>query len=295
LSAGNETLANRVNQITEDGEHLFAKPVFYAEFAPQENQNNFVDSIYVLKDRGLLTANRLMFASPFKEIVFSFPEFTQRSGRRYKVVVKEPNFGHKKKGSAFFGWIIGIKFKPTWSGRLCTEDPVFVACRNSLARVISTNPSCRDVIDPVDQVLFALSQQAQQGSIIGSNCFETSHDRVANLASHVGRSVRTLHRRMRTSTGFPPKRFLTVQRFRRSVYEIATENAGLSLIAFDLGFSDQAHLTREFQRHAGISPGAFKQAWRGRHGQAVRFLQDAGSSARLRVAVWPFETTTNPM
>ena len=104
--------------------------------------------------------------------------------------------------------------------------------------------------------------------------------------------MRTLHRRMRTSTGFPPKRFLAMQRFRRSVYEIATRSAGLSVIAFNLGFSDQAHLTREFQRHAGVTPGAFKQAWRGRHARAVRFLQDAGPSTRLRMAVWPLETTT---
>jgi AraC-like DNA-binding protein len=105
--------------------------------------------------------------------------------------------------------------------------------------------------------------------------------------------VRTLHRRMRTSTGFPPKRFLAMQRFRRSVYEIATRNGGLSLIALDLGFSDQAHLTREFQRHAGVSPSAFKQAWRGGHARAVRFLQDAGPSTRLRMAVWPLEATNS--
>jgi AraC-like DNA-binding protein len=289
LPAGIETLAKRAGQIAEDGEHLFARPAFYAEFAPLENHSNFVDSIYVLKDRGLLTASRLAFASPFKELAFSFPESAQGSaqGSGHRVVVNEPNFGHRKKSRAFFGWIIGIKFKPTWSGRLCTEDPVIVACQNSLACVIGTSPSCLDVLDPLDQALLVLSQQIRHDSIIGSNYFETSHDRVSNLASHVGRSVRTLHRRMRTSTGFPPKRFLAVQRFRRSVYEIATENAELSLIAFDLGFSDQAHLTREFQRHAGVSPSAFKQAWRGRHGRAVRFLQDAGSSARLRMAVWP--------
>jgi AraC-like DNA-binding protein len=280
-------LAKRAIHIAEDGEHLFAQPAFYAEFAPLENHSNLVDSIYVLRDSGLLTASRLTFASPFKELAFSFPDSAQESGHRDKVVVNEPNFGHRKKGRAFFGWIIGIKFKPTWAGRLCTEDPAIVACQNTLARVIAKSPSCLDVLDPLDQVLLALSREAGHDSIVGSNHFETSHDRVANLASHVGRSVRPLHRRMRTSTGFPPKRFLSMQRFRRSVYEIATENSELSLIAFDLGFSDQAHLTREFQRHAGVSPSAFKRAWRGRYGRAVRFLQDAGPSTRLRMAVWP--------
>jgi AraC-like DNA-binding protein len=283
-------LAKRPVQTAEDVEHLFAQPSFYAEFAPLENHSSFVDSIYVLKDRRRLTASRVAFASPLRELAFGFRE-AAGSGYSGRVVVNEPNFGHRKKSRAFFGWIFGIKFKPNWSGPLRTEDPVILACLNSLARIVATSPSYLDILDPLDQVLLGLSQHAQHEPIISSGYFETSHDRVANLASHVGGSVRTLHRQMRTSTGFPPKRFLAMQRFRRSVYEIATRSAGLSLIAFNLGFSDQAHLTREFRRHAGVTPGAFKQTWRGRHARAVRFLQDTGQSTRLRMAVWPLETT----
>ena len=289
-------MAKGTIQVAEDSEHLFAQPAFYAEFSPLENHSDFVDSIYVLKDGGRLTASRLTFASPFRELTFSFRESATRGCRRCgKVVVNEPSFGHRKRGRAFFGWIIGIKFKPTWPGPLHTEDPVIVACQNTLARAISGSPSCLAILDALDEVLLALSRQNQHVSILGSDYFETSHRRVANLASQIGGSVRTLHRRMRASTGFGPKRFLTMQRFRRSVYEIATRNTGLSRIAFNLGFSDQAHLTREFQRHAGVSPGAFKQAWRGRHARAVRFLQDTGPSPRLRMAVWSPETPPNSL
>ena len=289
--ARDRTLAKRSVQTAEDAERLFARSSFYAEFVPLEDHGNFVDSIYILKDRGRLTASRVAFASPLRELAFGFREAVPGSGYSGRVVVNEPNFGHRKKSRAFFGWIIGIKFKPNWSGPLRTEDPAIVACQNSLARVIGASPSYLDILGPLDQVLLALSQHAQHEPVISRDYFETSHDRVANLASHVGGSVRTLHRQMRTSTGFPPKRFLAMQRFRRSVYEIATRSAGLSLIAVNLGFSDQAHLTREFRRHAGVTPGAFKQTWRGRHARAVRFLQDTGQSTRLRIAVWPLEAT----
>jgi len=68
-------LANRPIQTAEDVEHLFAQPSFYAEFAPLEDHSNFVDSIYVLKDRGRLTASRVAFASPLREIAaLEFPE-----------------------------------------------------------------------------------------------------------------------------------------------------------------------------------------------------------------------------
>ena len=52
-------MATRINQMPEDGEHLFAHPSFYAEFAPLEDYSGFVDSIYILKDRGRLTARSL--------------------------------------------------------------------------------------------------------------------------------------------------------------------------------------------------------------------------------------------
>ena len=286
-------MANPTIKIPEDREHLFAHPSFYAEFAPLEDYSSFVDSIYVLKDRGRLTAKRLSFASPLRELAFSFRDSVPSFEHNGKAVVNEPSFGHRTKGRAFFGWIIGIKFKPNWSGPLQTEDPMIVACRNSLARIIRADPSELDILDSLDELLRALSPRSQRESMIGSEYFEKSHDRVSDLASRMGGSVRTLHRRMRTSTGFAPKRFLAMQRFRRSVYEIATRGAGLSVVALNLGFSDQAHLTREFQRHAGVTPGAFKQAWRGRHARAVRFLQDTGSSTRLRMVVWPVETTLN--
>jgi AraC-like DNA-binding protein len=277
--------------MVDDAERVFAQLCFYAEFAPRDDQSDLVDSIYVLKDRGLLTAHRLAFASPLRELTFSFRETGQGTGRAGKVVVNEPTFGHRKKGRAFYGWIIGIKFKPTWSGPLRTDDPLIVACQRSLAHVVSVSPSRLGVLDPLDRLLVALSQRIQPGTLASSDYFEKSSDRVAKLASRVGGSVRTLQRRMRSSTGFPPKRFLAMQRFRRSVYEIAARNTGLSLVAANLGFSDQSHLTREFQRHAGVSPGAFKQAWTGRHARAVRFVQDPPSSSRLRVAVWFPDTT----
>ena len=272
----------------EDNEQVFALPSFYAEFAPRQEQAGLVNSIYILKDRGRLTESRMSFASPLKELAFIFRE----DGPGGKVVFNEPSLDHRRKSRAFVGWIVGIKFKPNWSGSLSVHDPAIAACRDMLARVVRESPSCFDILDAVDRTLLALSRLARHDAIAGSAPLDTPHGRVSDLADHVGRSVRTLQRRVRTSTGCPPKRFLAVQRFRRSLYEIAAGGDGLSMIACDLGFSDQAHLTREFRRHAGVTPGAFRQAWCRPRAQAVRFLQDAGRSTRLMMAVWPLETTT---
>jgi len=66
-----------------------------------------VDSIYVLKDRERLTESRLTFASPLKELTFIFREAAP-GGR---VVFNVPNGVHRRKGGAFFVWIVGVKFK----------------------------------------------------------------------------------------------------------------------------------------------------------------------------------------
>ena len=209
------------------------------------------------------------------------------------MVFNEPSLDYRRKARAFFGWIVGVKFKPTWSGGApSVHNLAIVACRDALARVVRDSPSCFDVLDIMDLTLLALARQVGHGSITGRDPLDAPHGRVSDLAEHIGRSVRTLQRRVRKSTGCPPKRFLAMQRFRRSVYEIAAGGDGLSMIASDLGFSDQAHLTREFRRHAGVTPGAFRQAWCRPRAQAVRFLQDAERSTRLMMAVWPLGTTT---
>ena len=273
----------------EDEESIFARSSFYAEFAPHENQAAFVDSIYILKDRGRLTESRMSFASPLKELAFIFREDSP-SG---KVVFNEPSLDHRIKQRAFFGLIIGIKFRPNSQPEASSvHNPTIVASREALARVVRSSPSCSDVISVVDRTLLTLSLQARHGSITAHTPLDTSQGRVSDLAEHLGRSVRTLQRQVRTSTGCPPKRLLAVQRFRRSVYEIAAGGDGLSVIASDLGFSDQAHLTREFRRHAGVTPGAFRQAWCKPRAQAVRFLQDGERTTRLMMAVWPLGTTT---
>jgi AraC-like DNA-binding protein len=271
-----------------DEDSVFARSSFYAEFAPREDQAAFVDSIYILKDRGRLTASRMSFASPFKELAFIFREDDPGG----KVVCNAPSLDCRRKGRAFFGWIVGVKFKPNWPGPPGVHDPAVVACRDALAPLVRNGPTSVDIIDIVDRTLLVLAQQAKHRSIGGRDPLDAPHGRVRDLADHVGQSVRTLQRRVRMSTGCPPKRFLAVQRFRRSVYDIAAGGDGLSVIASDLGFSDQAHLTREFRRHAGVTPGAFRRAWSRPRAQAVRFVQDEERSTRLLMAVWPLGTTT---
>jgi AraC-like DNA-binding protein len=81
--------------------------------------------------------------------------------------------------------------------------------------------------------------------------------RVAEVACEVGVSERQLQRWVCDAVGYGPKMLARVLRFRRLQ---ALSPAPLAELALDAGYADQAHMTAEVTRLAGISP--------------VRFLKD---------------------
>lgn len=84
---------------------------------------------------------------------------------------------------------------------------------------------------------------------------------VAQLARHVGWSRRHLGERFRQELGLAPKAAGRVIRFQRSHRALAQpERPGLAEIAAVCGYSDQAHLTREWRDLAGQTPTAWLAA-----------------------------------
>lgn len=86
--------------------------------------------------------------------------------------------------------------------------------------------------------------------------------RVAEVAGELGVSGRQLQRRVCDAVGYGPKMLGRVLRFRR-LHELAP--APLVELALAAGYADQAHMTAEVTRLAGISP--------------VRFLKDVTPTA----------------
>jgi AraC-like DNA-binding protein len=83
-------------------------------------------------------------------------------------------------------------------------------------------------------------------------------------------SERQLRRRCQASVGYGPATLRRVLRFRRFVsWADAAQGSGnlpdrgdLAGVAFELGYADQAHLTRECARLAGLTPAALLAARR---------------------------------
>jgi AraC-like DNA-binding protein len=78
---------------------------------------------------------------------------------------------------------------------------------------------------------------------------------VAELARTLAISERALRRRFNDAIGYGPKRLDRILRFRRLLRLAALRrDGGLAAVAAELGYADQAHLTREVRELSGLTP-----------------------------------------
>lgn len=77
---------------------------------------------------------------------------------------------------------------------------------------------------------------------------------VREVARRVGWSLRQLEKQFRAEYGLSPKTVAIVRRFERSVSMVSRGRHGLADIAAACGYSDQAHLARDWRTLAGLPP-----------------------------------------
>lgn len=114
---------------------------------------------------------------------------------------------------------------------------------------------------------------------------------IAGIAEQVGLSQRHLTTLFRREVGHAPKAVAMLMRFEYALARIADDvrrrgQADLARVAAAAGYADQAHLTREFVRYAGVSPAAwlaeeFQNIQDGGHAQRSQWGHDSNESDRL--------------
>ena len=79
------------------------------------------------------------------------------------------------------------------------------------------------------------------------------------LADHVALSERQLRRRVEAAVGYSPRTLARILRFQRFLYAARSAPPGrrdLAGLAAEIGYADQAHLTRESRQLGGLPPAA---------------------------------------
>lgn len=89
--------------------------------------------------------------------------------------------------------------------------------------------------------------------------------KIGEIAEALELSVRQLERGFQKDVGIAPKLLAKLIRFEEAQNRIWLDpNRSLTELAFDLGYADQAHFTREFKALAHISPSEFARYTRSR-------------------------------
>lgn len=83
--------------------------------------------------------------------------------------------------------------------------------------------------------------------------------RLDDIAQAVNRSVNHLAREFRAGTGLPPHQFLINLRVERARELLESSRMSVAEIAYECGFSHQEHMTRQFRKHCGTTPAAYRR------------------------------------
>jgi AraC-like DNA-binding protein len=163
---------------------------------------------------------------------------------------------------------LGIRFQPGQSRHFIDVDACELtdarvelhALMSFPAEVIATRIISGALFSDLDDILTTtLSRSQPEASLIDHviQHIEARHGLVSieAVATRFGKSRRQLERTFAQTVGVPLKFFCTLARLRHAARMISqSSQRPLTTIAGDAGYSDQAHMTRDFRRLAGVTP-----------------------------------------
>lgn len=82
---------------------------------------------------------------------------------------------------------------------------------------------------------------------------------VEKMASDMNMSRASLHRKIKSITGFPPSELIRSIRLRKAARLILNKVDTVSQISLLVGFNDYAHFSKSFKKHFGVSPTSYEE------------------------------------
>lgn len=165
---------------------------------------------------------------------------------------------------------VGLRFKPGFGGHFLGVPLAHIAGRaHNGDEALAMSPQFESLCQPAHNIaaLVARLERFFDGyaapkisssltGVIDDIHLSGGRASVETLAQNNGLTVRTLHRMFIAFVGLSPKNFASVIRFHRALKLLTHNGLSPSQAAFEAGFSDQAHMTRDFKRHGGFTPNA---------------------------------------
>lgn len=147
---------------------------------------------------------------------------------------------------------VGYRFHPA----VCVDEQGLLALKHEMVKAL--------LIQDEEAVLQGIGEHVQmdarlEEALQGIMFYQQPHQ----IAKGLGVSVRTLERLFGQTTGRTVLFWRALVRMRRAAKMMEQTNLPLAEIAAVQEYADQPHMTREFKRWLGISPGVFraKEQW----------------------------------
>jgi AraC-like DNA-binding protein len=191
-------------------------------------------------------------------------------------IVHGPQSGFYVAGPKPEGVSVGVSFRPGAAGAVLGTSLEDLADRHVElgaiwgSRGIDLHDQLMSALDPaeafrwLEQRLLArvyrpLLLHPAVAHALASPAGSLSSARVADLQRASGYSAKHFINLFRLGVGIGPKQYYRIRRFNSVVEAMAAgEHSGLGDLAAAAGYSDQAHLTREFREFAGITPTQYR-------------------------------------
>ncbi|MEU7837512.1 MULTISPECIES: helix-turn-helix domain-containing protein [unclassified Nonomuraea] len=209
---------------------------------------------------------------PYEQRIVSHPTVNMTITQDFHRIagVIRGGFSYTMRGS---GRVIGTRFRPggfrpflggpvsELTSRFVEIGEMFGAAGTTLVERVLAEPDPRAAIALIETFLLSKEPEPdplaeEVAALVAMVEDDVSMTRVDELAANSGRSVRSLQRLFRDYVGIGPK--WVIRRFRlHEAAERVYQGLDLATLATELGYTDQAHLTRDFTAAVGMPPAAY--------------------------------------
>jgi AraC-like DNA-binding protein len=169
--------------------------------------------------------------------------------------------------------LVGLRFRPGVAGAVLglpvsdlrdtrvPLDAVWNGQATDLAEKLASAPSPREVLE--DAVARRLPEIDPPGPLVVEAVRRLGRPatRVSALSDALFVSERQLRRVFAEAVGYGPKTLDRILRFQRFLALGPAVDGGFARLAAELGYADQAHLTRDVTRLSGLSPKRLVDRW----------------------------------
>jgi AraC-like DNA-binding protein len=280
----------------------------YKEIAPPNDLTSVIECFWFLEHdyRAAFHTHEHLWATVHAELIFSFgARYYLKTGTGKRELPANFVIGPCQKNlvlySSGFTGLVAIRFKP-WG--------VFPFSIKPLTHLINRIEPAEEVLgDGINDLVRSMSGQERATKVeLMQNYFQEKSEamtrkkiasapmgekiisengmiKISELANRFQIDFRQLERLFRRETGLTPKMFARIVRFNRARRMMEHDtNIDLSRVAYDMGYSDQAHFSNDFRKLFNYSPADFKNRVKTFRDEAtgqidVEFLQDDQSGA----------------